>query len=126
MTNTEKEIILAKIQEIEKAIRDIPCSEATLFDQEEEIAESAISAISAITTIEKPKPKRTRITDGTMTASQIAHRLTRELGHPVSREKVIKVAKGCGAKAVYNETQHNSRYTPESVRMVTSLFRSIL
>jgi hypothetical protein len=72
----------------------------------------------------KPMKTRVRLKDGTMTASSIARHLSRELGRTISRESVIRVGKQINAKVNYYERQHISRYTPEAVATIMSLYRS--
>lgn len=136
MNQSEKEMFLVKVQEIETKIQELKTwvegltlKEATLFDHVEDNpilvpAESAESAESAIPADAAPKKTRRRITDGTMTASSIAHKLSKEFGKTITRESVIKVGKQINAKPTYCERQHISRYSPESVNMIMNLYRS--
>ena len=130
MHQSEKEMFLVKVQEIETKIQELKTwvegltiKEATLFDHVEENpilvpAESAIPADAA------PRKTRQRTKDGTMTASSIAHKLSKEFGKKITRESVIKVGKQINAKPTYCERQHISRYSPESVNMIMNLYRS--
>lgn len=119
-------MILAKLQELVELAKGIAVQEeATLFNQ---VDENPILQPTSFTptTVKDEKVTRRRIKDGSMTASMLSSRLTKELGRPVSRSQITKVAKSCNAEAYYNESQHESRYTPESVTMIITLFRSIL
>ena len=123
MTQREKENILVKLQELTSLIQGIQCKEATLFDHVED--NPIIRPIQAQETAEvKPRKTRARIKDGTMTATSIASHLSKELGRTISRESVIRVGKQIGAKVNYYERQHISRYTPEAVATIMSLYRS--
>ena len=66
--------------------------------------------------------KRTVHKDGSMTASSMAHHISKKTGTKVTKEQVVEVGRRCGAKAYYNEVQHASRYTPESVARISQLF----
>ena len=115
--------IETKIQELKTWVEGLTLKEATLFDHVEDNpilvpAESAIPAGAA------PKKTRVRTKDGTMTASSIAHKLSKEFGKTITRESVIKVGKQINAKPTYCERQHISRYSPESVNMIMNLYRS--
>lgn len=115
--------IETKIQELKTWVEGLTIKEATLFDHVEENpilvpAESAIPADAA------PRKTRQRTKDGTMTASSIAHKLSKEFGKKITRESVIKVGKQINAKPTYCERQHISRYSPESVNMIMNLYRS--
>lgn len=125
MTQREKENILVKLQELTSLIQGIQCKEATLFDHvEDNPILRPIREQETIHTEEKPRKTRARIKDGTMTASSIAHHLSKELGRTISRESVIKVGKQINAKVNYYERQHISRYTPEAVATIMNLYRS--
>lgn len=121
-------MILAKLQELVELAKGIAVQEeATLFNQVDEnpILQPTSFTPTAVN-VKDEKVTRRRIKDGSMTASMLSSRLTKELGRPVSRSQITKVAKFCNAEAYYNESQHKSRYTPESVTMIITLFRSIL
>lgn len=133
MHQSEKEMFLVKVQEIETKIQELKTwvegltiKEATLFDHVEDnpILVPAESAESAIPADAAPKKTRVRTKDGTMTASSIAHKLSKEFGKTINRESVIKVGKQINAKPTYCERQHISRYSPESVNMIMNLYRS--
>ena len=118
--------IETKIQELKTWVEGLTLKEATLFDHVEDnpILVPAESAESAIHADAAPKKTRMRIKDGTMTASSIAHKLSKEFGKTITRESVIKVGKQINAKPTYCERQHISRYSPESVNMIMNLYRS--
>lgn len=133
MNRKDKELFLAKIQEIETKFRELMTwveglefPQATLFDHVEdnpilvptESAESATPAAS-------PRRARARVTDGSLTASSIASRLSKELGREIRRENVVKLGKKIGAHPVYCRTQHASRYSAEEVKKIMDLFRYI-
>lgn len=123
MTQREKENILVKLQELTSLIQGIQCKEATLFDHVED--NPILRPIQTQETKEvKPGKTRVRLKDGTMTATSIAHHLSKELGRTISRESVIRVGKQINAKVNYYERQHISRYTPEAVATIMSLYRS--
>lgn len=118
MNRNEKKMILAKLQELTRMVESISINEETptLFDTFNSEATPQES--------KEASPKRTIHKDGTMTAKTLARHLTKEFGSPVSQEMVVKIGKECGAKSDYNGIQHARRYSPESVRMICSLFRS--
>lgn len=133
MHQSEKEMFLVKVQEIETKIQELKTwaegltlKEATLFDHVEDnpILVPAESAESAIPADAAPRKTRQRTKDGTMTASSIAHKLSKEFGKTITRESVIKVGKQINANPTYCERQHISRYSPESVNMIMNLYRS--
>ena len=125
-------MFLAKIQEIETKFRELMTwveglefPQATLFDHVEDNpilvpAESAESASDPA-----PRKARARVTDGSLTASSIASRLSKELGREIRREDVVKLGKKIGAHPVYCKTQHASRYSAEEVKKIMDLFRYI-
>ena len=129
-------MFLAKIQEIETKFRELMTwveglefPQATLFDHVEGNpilvpTESAESAESAIPADSAPRKTRQMTKDGTMTASSIAHKLSKEFGKTITRESVIKVGKQINAKPTYCKRQHISRYSPEAVATIMSLYRS--
>ena len=134
MNRKDKELLLAKVQEIETKFRELMTwveglefPQATLFDHVEdnpilvpnESAESPTPADAA------PRKTRARITDGSLTASSIAARLTKELKREIRRENVAKLGKQIGAHPVYCKTQHASRYSVEEVKKIMDLFRYI-
>lgn len=125
MNQSEKEMILVKLQELTNIIQGISCKEATLFDHvEDNPILQPVQEQESITTEEKPRKTRVRLKDGTMTAATIAHHLSKELGRTITRESVVRVGKQIKAKVTYCERQHISRYTPESVTTIMNLYRS--
>lgn len=124
MTQSEKERLLVKLQELTNIIQGISCKEATLFDQETPIINNL--SMEFIPEEEQPKPKRQRkrFNDGTMTASVIARHLSKELGRNITRESVIKVGKQIKAKPTYCASQHVSRYCSNEVNTIMDLYRT--
>lgn len=123
MTQSEKERLLVKLQELTNIIQGISCKEATLFDQVTPI----INDLSPdFIPEEQPKPKRqrTRFNDGTMTASVIASHLSKELGRMITSESVINVGKKIKAKPTYCASQHVSRYSSNEVNTIMDLYRT--
>lgn len=121
MNQSEKELILVKLQEITNIIRRIPTKvEVTLFDNVEASAQEDLKDLKEI--IGQPVCRK-RIQDGTMTASMIALKLSKELGREVTKENVISLGKQCGAESSYSARQHVSRYTPESVKKIMNIYR---
>ena len=134
MNRKDKELFLAKVQEIETRFRELMTwvegldfSQATLFDHVEDnpILVPAESAESATTAAASPRRARARVMDGSLTASSIAARLTKELKREIRRENVAKLGKKIGAHPVYCKTQHASRYSAEEVKKIMDLFRYI-
>lgn len=124
MTQSEKEKILAKLQELTSLIRGVNVNEATLFDQvAPTISTTAVPETKSVHT-GRPVAARARINDGTMTATTIASHLSKELGRTITRESVIRVGKHINAKPVYRESQHQSRYSPQEVATIMNLYRS--
>lgn len=122
----ESNLLKIKIQAIKNFVSELEFKEASLFDHVEDnpILVPTESAESAIPADAAPKKTRMRTKDGTMTASSIAHKLSKEFGMTITRESVIKVGKQINAKPTYCERQHISRYSPESVNMIMNLYRS--
>ena len=137
MNRKDKELFLAKIQEIETKFRELMTwveglefPQATLFDHVEDNPvlvpnESEESAESATSAAASPRRARARVMDGSLTASSIAARLSKELGREIRRENVVKLGKKIGAHPVYCKTQHASRYSAEEVKKIMELFRYI-
>lgn len=135
MTSKEFENILDKIreiqtrvQELETLVKRVTCQEATLFDNVEDLsAENAQSAPIETAEIVEDKPKTIRRTfkDGTMAASSIAFRLSKETGKRITKESVSEMAKSINALSVYDKVSHTRRYSPESVDMIFSVFRQL-
>lgn len=127
MTQSEKEKILAKLQELTSLIRGVNVNEATLFDRvEPTISTTAVPVMPETESVPTGRPvaARARINDGTMTATTIASHLSKELGRTITRESVIRVGKHINAKPVYRESQHQSRYSPQEVATIMNLYRS--
>ena len=127
-------MFLAKIQEIETKFRELMTwvegldfPQATLFDHVEDnpILVPAESAESATSAAASPRRARARVMDGSLTASSIAARLSKELQREIRRENVAKLGKQIGAHPVYCKTQHDSRYSAEEVKKIMDLFRYI-
>lgn len=131
MNRKDKELFLAKIQEIETKFRELMTwveglefPQATLFDHVEDNpvlvpAESAVPADPA------PRKPRARVMDGSLTASSIASRLSKELKREIRKENVVKLGKKIGAHPIYCKTQHASRYSAEEVKKIMELLRFI-
>lgn len=116
---------IARLCEMQRLIKEFPCKEATLFDQEDETPTGQpVQEQETIHTDEKPRKTRVRLKDGTMTAATIAHHLSKELGRTITKESVVRVGKQIKAKVTYCERQHCSRYNPESVTTIMNLYRS--
>lgn len=127
-------MFLAKIQEIETKFRELMTwveglefPQATLFDHVEDnpILVPTESAESATSAAASPRRARARVMDGSLTASSIAARLTKELKREIRRENVAKLGKQIGAHPVYCKSQHASRYSAEEVKKIMDLFRYI-
>ena len=126
MTQSEKERILVKLQELTNIIQGISCNAATMFDQvTPTISTTDIPSLDFIPE-EQPKPRRqrTRFNDGTMTASVIASHLSKELGRRITRESVIEVGKKIKAKPTYCASQHVARYSSNEVNTIMDLYRT--
>lgn len=131
MNQSEKETILAKLQEqiaglceMQRLIREMDCQEATLFDQVTPTITTSGLPASETPIQEKPRRTRTRAKDGTMTAATMAHALSKELGREITKDSVIRVAKQIKMKPTYCVTQHTSRYSSEAVNTIMNLYRS--
>lgn len=118
-------MILVKLQELTNIIQGITCKEETLFDHEEENPIlQPVQEQETIQTGEKPRRTRVRAKDGTMTASTMAHALSRELGRTISKDSIVRVAKQIKVKPTYCERQHTSRYSADAVQTIMNLYRS--
>ena len=118
-------MILVKLQELTNIIQGITCKEETLFDHEEENPIlQPVQEQETIQTGEKPRRTRVRAKDGTMTASTMAHALSRELGRTISKDSIVRVAKQIKVKPTYCERQHASRYSADAVQTIMNLYRS--
>lgn len=116
-------MILVKLQELTNIIQGITCKEATLFDQILKPVQEALEQ-EIIPTEDKPRRTRVRAKDGTMTASTMAHALSRELGRTISKDSIVRVAKQIKVKPTYCERQHTSRYSADAVQTIMNLYRS--
>lgn len=134
MNRKDKELFLAKVQEIETKFRELMTwveglefPQATLFDHVEDnpILVPTESAESATSAAASPRRAMARVMDGSLTASSIASRLSKELQREIRREDVVKLGKKIGAHPVYCKTQHASRYSAEEVKKIMDLFRYI-
>lgn len=134
MNRKDKELFLAKVQEIETKFRELMTwveglefPQATLFDHVEDnpVLVPTESAESATSAAASPRRARARVTDGSLTASSIASRLSKELKREIRKENVVKLGKQIGAHPVYCKTQHASRYSAEEVKKIMELLRFI-
>ena len=133
MNQSEKETFLVRVQEIETKLRELKSwvaaldiREVPLFGHVEDnpILQPETEEEPETTTVAAPRRTREWVDDGTMNASTIARKLTRQLGRIVTRENVIGVGKSIGAKPTYYKRQHISRYSPEEVKNIMDLFRT--
>lgn len=109
--------IETKIQELKTWVEGLTLKEATIFDHVED---------NPVLVPADPAPRKTRarITDGSLTASSIASRLSKELKREIRKENVVKLGKQIGAQPVYRKTQHTSRYSAEEVKKIMDLYRT--
>lgn len=133
MNQSEKETFLVRVQEIETKLRELKSwvaaldiREAPLFGYVEDnpILQPETEEEPETTTVAAPRRAREWVDDGTLNASSIARKLSKELGRTISRELVIKVGKSMGAKPVYYKRQHISRYSPADVEKIMGIFRN--
>lgn len=129
MNQSEKETFLVRVQEIETKLRELKSwvaaldiREVPLFGHVEDNPILQPEPEPETTTVAAPRRTREWVDDGTMNASTIARKLTRQLGRIVTRENVIGVGKSIGAKPTYYKRQHISRYSPEDVEKIMNLF----
>lgn len=132
MNQSEREMFLVKVQEIETKLRELKSwvaaldiREVPLFGHVEDnpiLQPETEKPEPETTTVAAPRRTREWVDDGTMNASTIARKLTRQLGRIVTRENVIGVGKSIGAKPTYYKRQHISRYSPEDVEKIMNLF----
>lgn len=125
MNQSEKQTFLVKVQEIEKKIQDLKYwveslkfDEVTLFDHVED------NALPTNADADSEKKTRRMTTDGSLTASSISYRLSKELGKEISRESIIRLGKQIDAKPFYNDRQHISRYPADAVKRIMDLYRT--
>ena len=130
MNQSEKETFLVRVQEIETKLRELKSwvaaldiREAPLFGYMEDNPILQPESEPETTTV-APMRIRVMTDDGTLNASSIARKLSKELGRTISRELVIKVGKSIGAKPTYYKRQHISRYSPEDVEKIMGIFRN--
>ena len=133
MNQSEKETFLVRVQEIETKLRELKSwvaaldiREVPLFGHVEDnpILQPETEEPEPETTTVAPMRIRVMTDDGTLNASSIARKLSKELGRTISRELVIKVGKSIGAKPTYYKRQHISRYSPEDVERIMDVFRA--
>ena len=133
MNQSEKETFLVRVQEIETKLRELKSwvaaldiREAPLFGYMEDnpILQPETEDEPETTTVAAPMRIRVMTDDGTLNASSIARKLSKELGMTISRDVVIKVGKSMGAKPTYYKRQHISRYSPEDVEKIMGIFRN--
>jgi hypothetical protein len=127
MNQSNKETFLVRVQEIETKLRELKSWVAALDIREVPLfghVEDNPILQPETTTVADPMRIRVMTDDGTLNASSIARKLSKELGRTISRELVIKVGKSIGAKPTYNKRQHISRYSPEDVEKIMGIFRN--
>lgn len=134
MNQSEKETFLVRVQEIETKLRELKSwvaaldiKETPLFGYMEDnpILQPETDDEPETTTMAAPVMRiRVMTNDGTLNASTIARKLSKELGRTISRDVVIKVGKSMGAKPTYYKRQHISRYSPEDVEKIMGIFRN--
>lgn len=133
MNQSEKETFLVRVQEIETKLRELKSwvaaldiREVPLFGHVEDnpILQPETEEEPETTTVTAPRRTRERVDDGTMNASSIARKLSKELGTTISRDVVIKVGKAMKVKPTYYKRQHISRYSPEDVKKIMGIFRN--
>ena len=134
MNQSEKETFLVRVQEIETKLRELKSwvaaldiREAPLFGYMEDnpiLQPETEEPEPETTTVAAPRRTRVMTDDGTMNASTIARKLSKELGRTIPRDVVIKVGKAMGAKPTYCKRQHISRYSPEDVERIMDVFRA--
>lgn len=133
MNQSEKETFLVRVQEIETKLRELKSwvaaldiREVPLFGHVEDnpILQPETEQELETTTVAAPRRTRERVDDGTMNASSIARKLSKELGRTIPRDVVIKVGKVMKVKPAYYKRQHISRYSPEDVEKIMGIFRN--
>ena len=122
--NALSQTMLDVVLTFNEYVNSITCQEATLFDHVTPTIST--TEIPALETPIQDKPRRTRVRakDGTMTASTMAHALSRELGRTISKDSIVRVAKQIKVKPTYCERQHTSRYSADAVQTIMNLYRS--
>lgn len=133
MNQSEKETFLVRVQEIETKLRELKSwvagldiREVPLFGHVEDnpILQPETEPEPETMTVAAPRRTRVMTDDGTMNASTIARKLSKELGMTIHRDVVIKVGKSMGAKPTYYKRQHIARYSPEDVEKIMGIFRN--
>lgn len=135
MNQSEKETFLVRVQEIETKLRELKSwvaaldiREVPLFGHVEDNPilqpETEDEPEPETTTVAAPRRTRVMTDDGTLNASSIARKLSKELGRTISRDVVIKVGKAMKVKPTYYKRQHISRYSPEDVERIMDVFRA--
>ena len=131
MNQSEKETFLVRVQEIETKLRELKSwvaaldiREAPLFGYMEDNPILQPETEPETTTVAPMRRTRVMTDDGTMNASSIARKLSKELGRTISRDVVIKVGKAMKVKPTYYKRQHISRYSPEDVERIMDVFRA--
>lgn len=132
MNQSEKETFLVRVQEIETKLRELKSWVAALDIREVplfgHVEDNPIlqpeTEEPETTTVAAPRRTRVMTDDGTMNASSIARKLSKELGRTIPREVVIKVGKAMKVKPAYCKRQHISRYSPEDVERIMDVFRA--
>lgn len=127
MNQSEKETFLVRVQEIETKLRELKSWVAALDIREAPLfgyMEDNPILQPETTTVAAPRRTRERVDDGTLNASSIARKLSKELGRTISRDVVIKVGKAMKVKPTYYKRQHISRYSPEDVERIMDVFRA--
>ena len=133
MNQSEKETFLVRVQEIETKLRELKSwvaaldiREVPLFGHVEDnpILQPETEQEPETTTVAAPMRIRVMTDDGTLNASSIARKLSKELGMTIPREVVIKVGKAMKVKPTYHKRQHISRYSPEDVERIMDVFRA--
>lgn len=116
----EKEKLIEMIHEINTKVRELVSYVCSLEFMEPIISERPHGGASPA---DADRRRRRRFEDGTMTAATIAVRISRELGADIPKESVVKVGKIVGARPVYCERQHASRYSPEEAEKIMNIYR---
>ena len=133
MNQSEKETFLVRVQEIETKLRELKSWVAALdirkvpiFGHVEDnpILQPETEQEPETTTVAAPMRIRVMTDDGTLNASSIARKLSKELGRTIPRDVVIKVGKAMKVKPTYYKRQHISRYSPEDVERIMDVFRA--
>ena len=133
MNQNEKETFLVRVQEIETKLRELKSWVAALdirevphfgYMEDYPILQPETDEEPETKTVAAPRRPRVVTKDGTMNASTIARKLSKELGRTVTRKEVFGVGKSVGAKPTYYRRQHISRYSPEDVEKIMGIFRT--